>query len=266
MKKILSLFTIVSLLFAACELQTPEVTMSIKLTSKETINVSHGNAMAYITYELTNPVEGATVEASANVGWIGDFDHKQMGKIVFNIEKNPEEAPRSGEITVTYNNSSFKVTVNQNSNPAPTKKEISMPHLMGSYFGIQGGMYNYYLVFSDIATNNDYYVPNAKYYMVDIYLLVEPEDKNNIKVPLGEYTYDLYNSGIPNTFVESWSWYQINNEDGFPTDENQTNYESGKITIEEGKITLNVTLTVDGIQENHIVTYEGDYSLKNEEQ
>lgn len=263
MKRLFFTFSLFAMLLTSCE-TVSEGTDFIKLTSKESVNVGSGSSMGYISYDLLTPVEGATVEATATVEWIGDFDYAQMGKIMYNVEKNPAEEARTGEIVVTYGNDSFKVTITQAANPAPTFKSVTVPHLIGSYYGIQGGMYNYYLAFTDIATDNNYNCPNAIYYFVDLYMLQEPEDMNNITVPLGEYDFDISNSGIPGTFVESFSWYQINDSGGYPSPETQLSYETGKLIVEEGKLTLSVTLTIDGIQENHVVVYEGDYSLRDE--
>lgn len=265
MKKIFSILTLVSLLFAACEPSTTDdASSAIKLTSKDVLNIGCGSSMAYITYEIITPVEGKKVEATANVEWIGGFDYKQMGKILFNVERNPEELGRSAEIVVTYDNSSIKVIINQAGNPAPTKKVVEMPHLMGSYYGIQSGLYNYYLVFTDIAKDNNYKTPSAKYYFVDLYLMATPEDMSNITVPYGTYEFDIRNSGIPGTFTETYSWYQINDMNGEASSSNQISYQSGKLIIEEGKVTLDIALTIDGVVENHIVVYEGEYSLLNE--
>ena len=263
MRRLFFIFSIFAMLLTSCE-TVSEGTDFIQLTSKESVNVGCGSSMGYITFDLVTPVEGATVEATATVEWIGDFGYAQMGKIMFNVEKNPTEEERSGEIVVTYGDDSFKVTITQAANPAPTSKTVNMPHLMGSYYGIQGGMNNYYLVFTDIATDNNYTYPNAKYYIVDLYMLQEPENMDNITAPLGEYDYDITNSGIPGTFTEAFSWYQINDADGFASPDSQINYETGKLIIEEGKVTLDIRLSIDGVQENHVVVYEGDYTLRNE--
>jgi hypothetical protein len=104
-----------------------------------------------------------------------------------------------------------------------------------------------------------FYTPNAYYYFVDLYLEVEPSDMSHIKVPVGVYEFDANNMPIGDTFKEQWSWYQINDESGI--DASQTHYESGILTVEENKVTLEITMTIDNIQETHKVVYEGDYSL-----
>ena len=265
MKKILSFFAIAAMLFTACEKPVDEnpseSTEQIKLISENVVKVNSGSAMAFINYEILDIVEGAEVKATANVSWIGNFDYKQQGKINFTVEKNPDGEPREGVITVSYDKSQFEVKVIQALSENPTNKEIKAPLLQGKYYGNVQGLYNYYLTFSDLGmdASNMFSTPNAYYYFVDLYLEVEPSDMSHIKVPVGVYEFDANNMPIGDTFKEQWSWYQINDESGFPV--SQIHYESGKFTVEENKITLEITLTVDHVQETHKIVYDGDDSL-----
>lgn len=269
MKKIFSLFAVVALLFASCEKaaedkttpEQPTPTEQIKLVTNDTMKVSSGSAMAFIKYEILELVEGAKVEVSANVDWIYDFKQNEQNKISFTIGANPEAVAREGIITVTYDRSQFNVTVIQELSEAPTSIVFEAEFLQGKYYGVQGGLFNYYLVFSDLGldANNMYSTPNAHYYFVDLYLPDAPEDMENIVVPIGEYEYDITNSGWPNTFTHSFSWYHINDETGFQL--GTSHYDTGKLIVEDGKVTLEVTLTIDARQENHKVVYEGDWSL-----
>lgn len=265
MKNILSIFAIIALLFTACEPTTDEPqaeNQQIKLTSDATIKVGSGNAMAFITYEILEVVEGAEVKAEADVEWISNFKYNQQGKITFTTEANPDDEPREGVITVSYDKSKFEVKVEQALSEAPTNKVVEVSNLQIKYYGIQGGMFNYYLAFSDEGWTSDHYynVPNAKFYFVDLFLLESPEDMNNIIIPNGTYEYDPTNSGMANTFTESYSWYQINDEYGNASSANQISYEKGKLIVEDGKVTLQVTMQINHVQEHHEVVFEGDYT------
>lgn len=267
MKKLLSIVALFALIFTACEPLGDEARNSaIKLTTNAEVNISSGSAMGFLKYELIDPVEGAAVEATADVEWIGNFDYKDMGKITYTVEQNPDEGPRSGVITVTYDSSSFTVTINQAGNPAPTNKTITDFKLCGKYYGIQSGLYNYYLIFSDLGldSNNMFSVPNARYYLVDLFLDEAPADLSNVTIPVGTYDFDKSNSGFAGTFTDTYSWYQINDADGFAAQTNQISYESGKLVVEEGKVTLEVTLFMGDVKEKHTVVYEGDYAFLNE--
>lgn len=266
MKKFLAFFSIASLLFAACEPVVnngggDESDQQIKLITSETVNVGSGSAMGLIQYEILEMVEGAEVKAEADVDWIINFDYKQQGKIQFTVEKNPDGVKREGNITITYDKSTLKVKVVQALNEAPTNKEIKIEKLEGKYYGIISGIYNYYLVFSDkgMDQNNKYTTPEATYYFVDLYLSTPPADMNNIVIPDGEYEFDATNSGYANTFTKSFSWYQVNDDSGLSTC--VIEYEKGKLIVEDGKVTLDITLQIDHSQHNHKVIYEGEYSL-----
>jgi hypothetical protein len=270
MKKLFAIFGILSLALAACEPSTegPQSTnQQIKLVTNETVNVGSGSAMGLIQYEILDMIQGAEIKAKADVEWIINFDFKQQGKIQFTVEKNPDAVKREGTITITYDKSTLKVKVIQALSEAPTNQEIKIEKLQGKYYGnyagLQWGMYNYYVVFTDLGmdASNEFYTPNAHYYFVDLYLDTPPADLNNIVVPNGVYEYDISNSGFMNTFTESCSWYQINDESGFAIPDYQIHYDKGTVTFEDGKATLEVTLEIDHTQQNHKVIFEGEYSL-----
>lgn len=270
MKNILSFFAIAALLFTACEkpetgnTDDPQGSKQIRLISSDVINVGDGAAMGLIQYEILEMVTGAEIKAEADVDWIINFDYKQQGKITFTTEKNPDAISREGNITITYDKSTLNVKVIQALSDNPTNKEIKSPHLQGKYYGSysgSNGLHNYYLAFTDLGmdASNNFYTPNAYYYFVDLYLDVEPNDMSHIQVPVGVYEFDVNNTPAANLFKEQFSWYQVNDESGSPV--SQTHYESGKLTVEEDKVTLEISLQIDHVQENHKVVYEGDYSL-----
>ena len=268
MKKILSFFAIAAMLFTACEKpvdeNTSESTEQIKLISENVVKVGSGSAMGLIQYEILEMIEGAEVKAEADVNWISNFDLRNQGKIQFTTEKNPDGEPREGNIIITYDKSTLNVKIIQALSETPTNKVISAPLLQGKYYGSysgSSGLHNYYFAFTDLGmdTSNMFGTPNAYYYFVDLYLDVEPNDMSHIQAPVGIYEFDVNNTPAANLFKEQFSWYQINDESGIPA--SQTHYESGKLTVEENKVTLEITMTIDNIQETHKVVYEGDYSL-----
>jgi hypothetical protein len=264
MKKILSFFAIAAMLFTACEKPVDENTEQIKLISENVVKVGSGSAMGLIQYEILEMIEGAEVKAEADVNWISNFDLRNQGKIQFTTEKNPDGEPREGNIIITYDKSTLNVKIIQALSENPTNKEIKSPLLQGKYYGSysgSNGLHNYYFALTDLGmdASNMFDTPNAYYYFVDLYLDVEPNDMSHIQAPVGVYEFDANNMPIGDTFKEQWSWYQINDESGI--DASQTHYESGILTVEENKVTLEITMTIDHVQETHKVVYEGDYSL-----
>ena len=266
MKNIFALFAAMAMLFVACEPAVEEPTPSsqqIKLTTDAAVSVNSGSVMGFIKYEIVEAVAGAEVKAEADVDWIGNFDLSSEGKIGYTVQANPDAEPRVGVVTVSYDKSSFTVTITQKLSEAPTNEQVTATYLQGKYYGVQQGLYNYYLAFSDLGLDdrNMFSTPNAHYYFVDLYLDVAPADMNNIVVPNGVYEFDITNSGFANTFTDSFSWYQINNEQGYALEENQIHFEVGKLTVEDGKVTLEVRMQINYMQKTHVVTYEGAYSL-----
>lgn len=271
MKNIYAILAVVAMLFVACEPTTQDVNSNqesqLKLITSDAVTVGSGNAMGFIKYEILEIVEGAEVKAEADVDWIGNFDYSATGQIGYSVNANPDGEPRTGVITVSYDKSSFTVSVTQKLSENPTNEHITATYLQGKYYGnyagLQEGMYNYYIAFSDLGMDatNMFGTPNAHYYFVDLFLDTPPADLNNIMVPNGVYEYDITNSGFMNTFTESSSWYQINDEYGFPLRGYQISYDKGTVTFEDGKATLQVTLEIDHMQKTHIVTYEGAHTL-----
>ncbi|MBP3548261.1 MAG: BACON domain-containing protein [Alistipes sp.] len=283
MKKIFAFLTIAAILFAACE----EITNGgegnngggdnngnnttdgpqIVLKSNENITVGNGNVMGFISYTLINPEEGLTVEATANVDWIGEFSYKDMGKVGYKVEKNPNIEPRTGVVTITYGEQAVSVNLTQEGNPEPTNIVVDVPILTGHYYGNVQGLYNFYLVFSDkgmssyeaILNHNYFNVPNAYYYVVDLYLTTAASNAE-CTVPNGTYGFDRNSNGWPDQFGHKFSWLQINDEGGFAA--SQTLFETGTLTVEDGKVTLSVTMNNKAQEvESHTVVFEGDYSL-----
>lgn len=277
MKNIYAILAVVAMLFVACEpaVEGPggqeNEESQLKLTTSDAVSVGSGNAMGFIKYEILESVEGAEVKAEADVDWICDFDYSSTGQIGYSVKANPDAEPRTGVITVSYDKSSFTVTVTQKLSENPTNEYITATYLEGKYYGnyagLQDGMYNYYVVFSDLGMNMDptatdnFTTPNAYYYLVDLYLDTPPTDLNNIVVPNGVYEYDITNSGFMNTFTESCSWYRRVDASGFAMPEYEVHYDKGTLTVEDGKVTLEITLEIDHMQKTHIVTYEGAHSL-----
>lgn len=268
MKNIFAIFAVVAMLFVACEpVVTDEPTEQIKLTTDSDVIVNSGSVMGFIKYEILQTVEGAEVKAEANVDWIGDFDYSSQGKIGYSVQANPDSEQRVGVITVSYDKSSFTVNVTQKLSENPANENITAAYLQGKYYGnysgLQANMYNYYVAFSDLGmdSNNMFGTPDAHYFFADLYLDTPPADMNNIVIPNGVYEYDITNQGFANTFTESCSWYQINDSAGWAIPGYQIHYEEGTLTVEDGKVTLEVTLEIDHMQKSFKVVYEGSYSL-----
>lgn len=275
MRKFFAIFTIVVVALAACEPiddpaqgnENQDGKPGITLKSEAEISIGSGSTMGFISYSLVNPSEEYTVEATADVEWLNEFSYKDMGKVGYHADRNPNLESRTGVITITYAEQSVEVTIIQQGNPEPTNIEVAAPILTGHYYGNVQGLYNFYLVFSDkgmssyepVMYHNYFNVANAYYYVVDLYLTT-PASNAECTVPYGTYGFDRNSNGWPDQFGHEFSWLQINDESGFSM--SQTQFETGELKVEEGKVTLTITLINSNAEdETHTVTYDGDYSL-----
>ena len=94
------------------------------LTSDEVMEFTQDNAYGLITFEIVNPVAGASVTAKSNAAWVKNFAVRQAnGEIAFEVEANTGAA-REAEITATYGMLEFNVTVKQAEYVAPAPELI----------------------------------------------------------------------------------------------------------------------------------------------
>ena len=107
----------------AGKVEAPKVP-EFNLTSEETMEFGQDGAYGTITFELVNPVAGATVEAKSNASWVKNFAVRQAdGEIAFEVEANTGAA-REAKITATYGMLEFNVTVKQVEYVAPAPELI----------------------------------------------------------------------------------------------------------------------------------------------
>ena len=260
MKKILLMCSILATLLTACEVQNDEPqAATIKITSNTDISVGSGNVQGIILYELINPMEGCTVEATANVEWINSFSYREMGKIGYKVDANGSYDVREGIITVNYNGYSIDITLTQKGKVRPEEVVTEAPYLLGHYYGDYAGYnYNYYIALSesDYDDNGSFYRAGYKYFL-DIYSAERPEDYDNIRIPNGVYTFNPANDGQADTFLESFSVYKEYDVNGLQVHEET--YAEGTLTVTDDYVKLEVIF--NGSENLNVVTYTGDYKM-----
>ena len=100
--------------------KTPE----FNLTSEATMEFGQDSAIGTITYEIVNPVAGASVTAKSNQSWVNGIAVREAdNQIVFMVDANTGAA-REAKITATYGMLEFKVTVKQAEYVAPDPELI----------------------------------------------------------------------------------------------------------------------------------------------
>ena len=81
------------------EIPAPELSLQ-----SETIEVAPEGGIATMHYAISNPVEGAEIQAVGNAEWLHDFDCSTEGEISFMVDENPEVGQsRTATVTVSYN-------------------------------------------------------------------------------------------------------------------------------------------------------------------
>ncbi len=273
MKKLFMLLSLCAFIATACETsndvnqgnngnkneennQPSTPTTKIRLND-ESITVGHGSGMKSISYIIENPVDGLTVEATANVEWIHSFSYTDT-KIGFTYNATNLYEERTGVITVTYGESSATLTVTQAAKKEQTVVEVSAPYLLGEYYGdYAGANYNYYIALSssDYDANKPLYAPGWKYFL-DVYASEAPADYTNIRIPNGVYTLTAEGK-IANSLFGNFSIYKEYDNSGLEID--QSAYTEATLTVTDDLVKLEVLL--EESNEKHIVTYSGNYTI-----
>lgn len=105
-------------------LDAPDTTPRITLSNLPSTNVAAAGDVVTINYEITNPVEGVSVSASAgDNAWVNTFDFTEAGSISFVVDANTAETERTATITVSYQGAedeTFEITQNAAPNGATT--------------------------------------------------------------------------------------------------------------------------------------------------
>ena len=95
-----------------------------ELTSDEVMEFGQDSNIGTITFNLENPVAGATVTAKSNASWVNNVSVREAdGEIAFMVDANTGAA-REAKITATYGMLEFKVTVKQAEYVAPAPELI----------------------------------------------------------------------------------------------------------------------------------------------
>ena len=142
----------------------------------------------------------------------------------------------------------------ENSTPS---EPVSMTaeYFEGEYYGTEySDSYNYYIMLSDMGTNeNGYAYAGGTYYYMDLYSVEgEVDEEGYIHIPAGTYKFDANDTTAEWTMGNYYSEYAKVNAEG--TDyEARSHYEAGEVVVTENGITL--TVTISGVQ--HTVTYNG---------
>ena len=260
MKKLFMLLALCAFIATSCDnssdVETTKTTPEITVP-KDHLSMGSGNGMGSISYSITNPVEGLSVEANADVEWIHSFKHSN-NKIDFSVSATDLYEERTGIITLTYGDANASVTITQAGKQKPNEVEVTAPFLIGEYYGdYAGANYNYYIALSssDYDASNPLYAPGWKYFL-DIYASERPADYDNISIPNGVYAL-TDNGGVANSLFGKFSIYKEYDNSGFEIDEKT--YEEATLTVTDDMVKLEVVF--EDSNDKYTVTYSGNYTI-----
>lgn len=260
-KYLLCLLAMFAMLTTACEvLESPKHDPQLELTSEETLRVDRLGGEFEITYNLLHASLGTTVSVQVvNSAMITDVDTTNMGKVVITISENPTDAIREGAVIVSYESLSFTVLVQQDytavDQPA-VRRDIVANQLVGNFYGdnLAAGVGHYWIILTKDGFVDGAAVAGGEYFRLDL-MAPMPEDMDNIRIPDGEYRFDLSMN------MDEFTIIDIGNTDYSWVDEDM---EGWALPLEDAKLTVNgnrfeLEAFVDNTE--YHVTFEGDYSL-----
>ena len=208
-----------------------------------------------ITYTIENKNDADIIYAKVDADWIYSIDTYTEGEIKLSAATNISGEERTANVTVGYGAASCEVVLTQ---AGEGDINFSASVLSGEYLGDAAtpGVGNYWIILSDRGFDSDgKSIANGTYYRIDAYGEKYEGSDAMVPIPEGEYEFDSANCLISGTFASEYSNFFVNNKDG--KHDEKIAYEEGKMIVENGKITLE--LTING--EKHTVTYVGDTKL-----
>lgn len=264
MRKYFFLFLTLCAVVAACEpvANTPDdvVETALELTSVDKVRVNRDGGEFDITYTLINPVEGVDIKTTiVNSAMITSADASVAGVVTITVSENTTDALREGAVIVSYGALSFTVVVEQDyvivEKPAE-RVDVAANQLVGNYYGenLQPGVGHYWIILTKDGFVDGAAVAGGEYFRLDL-IAPMPADMDNVKIPDGEYLFDL------TLRFEEYTIVDIGNTDYSWVDESM---EGWAMPLEDAKLTVRgnhfeLIALVDNTE--YHVTFDGDYSL-----
>lgn len=247
MKRFLSLFALVALMFTACEKESAEQSQTSVEVSQELVEFTTEGGEAEVSV-TTKGSGNITVKEDAS--WL---EAKVSGSVIkLTAKANDAAATREVEVAVKYGTAEAKFIVKQAGSEYDVVFEAK--RFEGVYFGTEySDTPNYYIILSDVGVNTDASLKaNGTYYIFDMYRNIVADELNPV-LPEGEYKFDATNSFADQTFSDESSWYAVTGADGKPA--KSASFKEATVTVKSGKFSAIITMEDDT---THYVSYEGD--------
>lgn len=261
MRKFISiLLAVVSLVAMSCEkkVPTPEP-VNFEITSDVEVNVGAEGGIVVVSYTLGGGDYSLVDVATDNEAMITALNTEEQGIICAMVAVNDEYEARTAQIRISFNGETKYVAIYQEGNAdAPHNEVVNVAanQLVGSYYGdnLREGVGHYWIILTKDGFVDGAAVAGGEYFRLDL-MAPMPEDMDNIRIPDGEYTYDLSLS------FEEYTIVDIGNTDYSWVDENM---EGWALALEDAKLTVSgnhfeLIAVVD--EKEYHVSFDGDYSL-----
>lgn len=264
MRKFFTLaFVAIMVVATSCELlqtETPtpaKKEQSITLTSTSLIEAPAEGDVYIITY--TTEGEEARVNATTdNPDMIDTITSNGNGIVRINVTENPNTEVREAYVYITFGSSSTSVKVVQAAAEIQSLPVINVAanQLVGNYYGEKFGVGvgHYWIILTKDGFVNGSTVAGGEYFRLDV-LAPVTDEKENIKLPDGDYSFD------PAFLASNFTIIDINNTD-YTWVDNEMNgwgkrFVDASLSVKGNELKL-VAVTEDA---EYRVSFNGDYSL-----
>jgi hypothetical protein len=264
MRKFFTLaFVAIMVVATSCELlqtETPtpaKKEQSITLTSTSLIEAPAEGGVYIITY--TTEGEEARVNATTdNPDMIDTITSNGNGIVRINVTENPNTEVREAYVYITFGSSSTSVKVVQAAAEIQSLPVINVAanQLVGNYYGEKFGVGvgHYWIILTKDGFVNGSTVAGGEYFRLDV-LAPVTDEKENIKLPDGDYSFD------PAFLASNFTIIDINNTD-YTWVDNEMNgwgkrFVDASLSVKGNELKL-VAVTEDA---EYRVSFNGDYSL-----
>lgn len=254
------MLAVVSLVATSCESkdQNPEP-VKFEITSSDTVDIGTEGGVVVVSYTLGGGDYSLVDVATDNEAMITALNTEEQGIIRAMVAANDKYEARIAQIRISFNGEIKYVAIHQEGNAdAPHNEVVNVAanQLVGNYYGdnLREGVGHYWIILTKDGFVDGAAVAGGEYFRLDL-MAPMPTDENNVRIPDGEYTYDLSLS------FEEYTIVDIGNTDYSWVDENMEGWAldlvDASLTVSGNRFEL---IAVVDKKEYH-VSFDGDYSL-----
>ena len=254
------MLAVVSLVATSCESKDQNSEpVKFEITSSDTFDIDAEGGVVVVTYTLGGGDYSLVDVATDNDTMITALNTEEQGIICAMVAANDEYEARTAQIRISFNGETKYVAIHQEGNAnAPHNEVVNVTanQLVGNYYGdnLREGVGHYWIILTKDGFVDGAAVAGGEYFRLDL-MAPMPTDENNVRIPDGEYRFDLSLSGDEYTIVD------IGNTDYSWVDENM---EGWALALEDASLTVSGNqfelIAVVDDKEFH-VSFDGDYSL-----